>query len=361
MLRPNILALIFALMILSAGLALSDPSDQSDRSDRSDSPLQYSLKYRLDSRFMGDELGVMAGEIEAMGSYGQKLDFGLQVPLVTEMTGRGRDMHFGNEYVILKGKIGRPTVKLGQFVIPFGNLADYETHTKVFQSLYANSLGIRIDPGIEVDGYLGNAEYQVAITNGNGPFRSDLDGNKVVTARISKKFQVGENDLRIGVSALKGRLPVFSLLSDPLMDGRNAMLVNLETAEAVGQNDRSGFADKTRYGADVEYYRGIDLIRGEYVVGSDDGRRANGQWVQVEHPLNYKTSLIGMFERWHQSTGSFTGWGIGIEHKVRDNRILRVAYQNRSIREALRDPMTSDIMPMKMNMPVFTVQYLIEF
>ncbi len=188
-------------------------------------------------------------------------------------------------------------MKVGQFVIPFGTLADYETHTRVFQSLYANSLGIRIDPGVEVDGYLGDAEYQISVTNGNGPFRSDIDGNKVVVARIVKTLQVGEDDLKVGLSALTGRLPVFSLVGDPLMDGTSAALVNLRTSEAVGQNDRAGFAEKTRYAVDIEYYRGIDLIRAEFVAGEDDGRSANGQWIQVEHPLSYKTSLIGLDER----------------------------------------------------------------
>lgn len=344
------LPLVLVLLLFS-GVAQSDPSDPTDRSDS----LQYSLKYRLDTRLMGDQLDIMAAEVEAFGSYGQHLDFGLQVPLVTSMTGRGRGMHFGNEYVILKGKIGQPTIKAGQFVIPFGNLADYETHSRIFQPLYANSLGVRIDPGIEVDGYLGDAEYQVAVTNGNGPFKGDIDGNKVITARISKKLQVGDDDLEIGISALKGRLPVFSLLNDPLMDGSDAMLINVRNDERVGQNDPSGFADKTRYGLDAEYYRGIDLIRAEVVVGSDDGHGANGQWIQVEHPLNYKTSVIGMLGRWQQSTGSFAGWGIGVEHNLQDNKTLRVAYQNRRINERLQD------MPMKMSMPMFTMQYLVEF
>jgi hypothetical protein len=356
------------LLIGTAGAALSgesDPSGMSDRSEQPESRLQYQTRYRLDSRFMGNSesssADIMAAEAEISGSYGSKLDFGLQIPLATAMEGRGRDMHFGNAYVLLKGKLRQPTLRAGQFVIPFGNLADYETHTKTFQSLYPNSLGIRIDQGVEAEGYLGEAEYQLAVTNGNGPYRSDIDGNKVVTARVSRRFEMGDDDLKVGVSALKGRLPVFSLMDDPLMDGNDARLVNIDTGEAVGQNDRSGLADKTRFGVDLEYYRGIDLIRAELVTGSDNGRSVNGQWVQVEHPLSYKTSIIGLLQRWEQSTGSFTGWGIGVEHKVRDNRIWRVSYENRRVKESLMDPMMGDLMPMKMSMPMFTVQYLVEF
>ncbi len=77
--------------------------------------------------------------------------------------------------------------------------------------------------------------------------------------------------------------------------------------------------------------------------------------------MSYKTSLIGLVERWEQSSGSFTGWGIGVEYKAQDNRILRVAYQNRRIKEGLGDPVLGDVMPMKMNMPMLTVQYLVEF
>jgi hypothetical protein len=328
--------------------------------------LQYTTSYTLDSRYTGESkgngsAGIMAGEVDISGSYGDKMDFALQVPVTTTMEGRGRQMHFGNAYVIFKGKVGAPTVKAGQFVVPFSNMADYDTHTKVFQPLYANSVGVRIDQGVEVEGYLGDAEWQAAVTNGNGPYRSDIDGNKVVTGRIAKKFQIGDDEVKVGVSALKGRLPVFSLMDDPMMDGKDAKLVDVDTSMAVGQNDRAGFADKTRYAVDVEYYKGIDLIRAEFVGGTDNGRSVNGQWLQVEHPLNYKTSLVGMVERWEQSTGSFTGWGIGAEHKVADNKTLRVAYQNRSIKETLHDPMMGDLMSMKMNMPAFTVQYLIEF
>ncbi|GEM_PF-1309949 len=348
---------------------VSDESDQfseeSDADADTGKKLQYQTLYRLDSRYMGDsdasKADIMAGEIEVNGSYGDKVDFAVQVPLATGMEGRGKDMHFGNAYAVIKGKIKQPTVKIGQFVIPFGNLADYETHTRIFQTLYPNSLGVRIDPGVEVEGYLGDAEYLVAVTNGNGPWRKDIDGNKVVTARVSKRFQIGDDDLKVGVSALKGRLPVFSLMDDPLMDGKDAKLVDVRRSHAVSQNDPSGFADKTRYGVDFEYYKGIDLIRGEVVFGSDDGRSVNGQWLQYEHPLNYKTSLIGMVERWQQSTGSFIGWGVGVEHKLNDNRTVRVAYQNRRIKESLHDPVMGDTMPMRMNMPMLTLQYLVEF
>ncbi len=38
-----------------------------------------------------------------------------------------------------------------------------------------------------------------------------------------------------------------------------------------------------------------------------------------------------------------------------------MAYQNRRIKEGLGDPVLGDVMPMKMNMPMLTVQYLVEF
>ena len=84
----------------------------------------------------------------------------------------------------------------------------------------------------------------MAVTTGNGPYRKDNNGNKVVTARVSHTFELGDNELRLGVSAL-GKLPVFSLMSEPGMSGGDVL----------------EFSDKNRVAVDAELYWGPYLMR----------------------------------------------------------------------------------------------------
>lgn len=342
------LALAFAVLVPGAAMAAGADKPPAESSGAGagapDGPVsgkRYRVTYRLDSRMMaGTEdatrLDVMALEAEVTGEVGQSVEYAVQVPVYTAMTGRGRDMHFGNLYAIFRRKLGEPTVKIGQFVIPFGNLPYYETHTRPVQTLYRYSLGVRIDPGIEVDGFLGKeTEYQVALTTGNGPFRKDNNGNKVVTARISRQFDIDGDELRVGLSALAGVLPVFSLMSDPVM----------------GEGQVVEFSPKRRVALDVEYYRGPVLFRAEVVAGDDDGRPAYGHWLQVSYPLSYRTSLEAGTERWSQFTGGLTSYWAGIEHKLSDRQKLRLAVQHGRSRETA----------MAMNDTMVTAQMLIEF
>lgn len=308
-----------------------------------DSPTgrRYQIRYRLDTRAMGSSEGpttldVMAAEAEITGEIGQHLEYAVQIPLYTSMEGRGRDMHFGNLYAIYRRKLGEPTVKLGQFVIPFGNLPDYETHTRPVQTLYRYSVGVRIDPGVEVEGFLGReTTFQVALTTGNGAFRSDNNGNKVLTARLSRTLTVGADELRLGLSALAGVLPVFSLMSDPVMG----------TAQVLE------FSHKQRVALDAEYSRGPLLLRAEVVAGDDDGRGAYGHWLQVSYPLSYQTSLEAGTERWSQFSGALTGYWAGVEHKLNDRQTLRLVLQQSRAREG----------GMRMDETMVTAQLLVEF
>jgi hypothetical protein len=131
------------------------------------------------------------------------------------------------------------------------------------------------------------------------------------------------------------------------------------TGALVSQDDKAGFADKKRLGVDFEWYHGIDLIRGEFIVGTDDGRNANGQWLQVEHPLSYKTSLVAQLSRWKQFSGNLKSWAVGAEHKLTDNRILRAVFEQRRSQEThFANGMPMD---MGMKMDMFTTQYIVQF
>ncbi len=308
----------------------------------------YSIRYLADLRAdtgwktQDNGLMAMAAEAEVTGNSGEHWDWAVQVPFFSEMKGRGRDMHFGNAYAIYRGKLGEPTFKFGQFVVPFGTLSTYETHTQIVQTLYANSIGVRIDPGVEVEGYLRQGyPYQLSFTTGNGSFRGIHDSSRLVTGRVSHTFELGDNELRLGISLAHGRLPTFSTMGDPLM-GRSEMI---------------GFQWKTLGAIDGEFYWGPYLLRGEIVGGSIGGRNAYGHWLQASYPLTSKTSVEAGVQRWSQYSGGMTGYWGGLEHKLTATRTIRFAVQHMRMSEAA----TSGMGPSRMTETMVTGQLYLQY
>lgn len=114
--------------------------------------------------------------------------------------------HFGQAYVLVPIGLRLPTVRAGQAVIPFGLLADYDTHGQIVQTQYARTVGQRIDPGVGVLGSVYHTSYALWVSNGTGPYRTDPDNNKVVTARLAPKFMLGDAELTVGLSGMAGRI-----------------------------------------------------------------------------------------------------------------------------------------------------------
>ena len=101
---------------------------------------------------IADTLRVQQAELGLRFSVGdgekEWANFALQGVFETPMTGRARQMHFSNFYAVGNLGVGRPKVKVGQFVVPFGTLAEYDTHALLLQTPYARTLGLRLDRGV---------------------------------------------------------------------------------------------------------------------------------------------------------------------------------------------------------------------
>jgi len=280
-------------------------------------PLQYALTYRMDTRAgtRTGEPGFQLDGLEAefVGSYGRKWEFAGQVPVASQFASRGRGMHFGNLYAIRKWRLGAPTLKFGQFVVPFSNLTTYDVHNRIIQSLYRYSLGVRIDGGAEVEGYLpGDSEWQLAVTTGTGPYRLAHADTPLITGRVSHKFEHGGNAIKLGLSAADGVLPVFTVTQEPVSFGGARVL---------------GATRKQRLGLDAEIERGVDLFRLEGAVGTDGGKSARGFWLGWTRPLNARNSVEAAAETWHQPEANGGLWGgwLGFEHRLDGARTARVA------------------------------------
>ena len=280
-------------LVLSCFLLFSPPGFAGIRTD---------LKSEFYFRFADDDQ--MKGTFELpgielnpaftlVGESGDLLTLAFQIYSGGAMSGPMKDMHYGNAYLLIPTGLGKPTFKLGQQIIPFGQLAEYDTHSQIIQNLYAKSLGLRIDTGVSVYGMLGDYDYWFMVSNGTGPNRIDADRNKVITGRIAKTFQVGNSDLRLGVSALCGNLPHYMPGEDVYQD-------------MMGMPKETFTETKTRYALDAEYSGGPILFRGELVAGKnklDTGTGviygdAFGYYMELRYPLSNRIEILGKYDYW---------------------------------------------------------------
>ena len=237
----------------------------------------------------------------------------LELNAETPMAGRARQMHFSNAYALINTGVGSPKLKLGQFVVPFGTLAEYDTHGLVLQTPYAQTLGIRLDRGIGLEGTSGDWDYWLTATSGDGRHRHE--GGYAVTARAARDYEFGDDFLRVGISGLVGRqMPVFHT---------NAMSL------PMGMDDMVMHHDKWRVGLDFDWLREIDNIRAELVFGSDDGDFVDGQWLSYNHPFSYGEDVTVQADRWRQHDGESRGLGAQYHRRIDDWSGVRVAYEKR--------------------------------
>jgi len=243
--------------------------------------------------------------------------FALGPNLATDMEGRGRQMHFGNYYAVWNFGVDKPKLTLGQFVLPFGTLAEYDTHPLVLQTPYARTLGLRIDRGFALEGLADQWNWRAAITTGDG--RSRAAGSYAATVRLARNLERGNDSYRVGFSALHGAsMPVLHLTAMPVP--HHAM---------PGMGDVYSRARKTRLGLDLDWLHGIDEIRAEFVAGWDDGDFVHGQWVQWSHPFSYRTELSVQGDRWFDRQGVAYGFGVSVHRRLSEESGVRLAWEPR--------------------------------
>ena len=301
----------------------------------------------VDLRFEGgsgtsEDVHVMATEVDVRLSVNrdgeQVVALALGPNLKTDMTGDGRRMHFGNYYAVFNFGVDKPKLKAGRFVVPFGTLAEYDTHPLVLQTPYARTLGMRLDSGVEVESTRGGVNRRLSVTGGDG--RGRLPDSYAAVLRLARDFEQGDDFYRLGVSAVYGRqMPVFPITARPLPghdDGHGAESVRADMARPGGAvhppsapPDQLTRADKTRLALDVDWLRGIDNIRAELVFGLDDREFVHGQWVSWNHPFSYATDLTLQADHWRGGNGSAYGLGVALHHRLDELSGVRVAYEPR--------------------------------
>ncbi len=205
-------------------------------------------------------------------------------------------------------------VRAGQFVLPFGLLAVYDTPLQPIQTLYEYALGVRVDTGIMLEGDYAQFHYAGSITTGAGPGRGDVDSDKTVTFRLARAFPTRLGKLQIGGSLLSGKLPEtsFSTVLPP-----------------SGRSLATNFISKTRFAGDGQYVYGALTARGEIVFGGDDQNPVYGHFLEADYNWTPRFSVTGFSRRWDfsQRPQSSSTLGVGVNYTMGRNIVLRSLYE----------------------------------
>lgn len=205
-------------------------------------------------------------------------------------------------------------VRVGQFVLPFGLLAVYDTPLQPIQPLYEKSLGLRVDTGVMLEGDYGLYHYATALTTGAGPNRRDRDNNLVITFRLDRSFTTRFGKVQIGGSLLTG----------------NGPMTNFDTElSPSGFASASATVKKTRFAADGQYFfRGI-TARGEVVFGADDQQSVWGYFVEGDVPIRGRLSAVAFSRLWTFPTKpeKTNTLGAGFNFAIANGIVLRSLFE----------------------------------
>jgi len=193
--------------------------------------------------------------------------------------------HFGEAYVMVPLGLRLPSIRFGQAVIPFGLLADYDTHAQIVQTQYARTLGLRLDPGVGIQGDLRKTAYALWVSNGTGPYLMDNNRNKVVTARIAPKFVLGNAEMTWGVSGLAGVLPYWPV---------DSMRFQMWGAWHYQMKYRAALDNTTDWGPAT--------FRLEGVMGRDStlsGPRVYGYYAEVRYAFVNWLEALAKYDGYH--------------------------------------------------------------
>lgn len=206
--------------------------------------------------------------------------------------------------------------RAGQFVLPFGLLAVYDTPLQPIQTLYESALGIRVDTGFMLEGDYASYHYAASITTGAGPNRGDVDTDRTITARLARAFPTRLGKLQVGGSLLSGRLPRTSFSTTLPPSGRSL-------------TRSADFVPKTRFAGDGQYEFGKLTARGEIIFGGDDQNPVYGHFLEVDYKWKPRFSVTGFSRRWDfaQRPQSTSTLGVGVNYNMGRDLVLRSLYE----------------------------------
>ena len=282
----------------------------------------------------GSSFFAMAGEADITARFSTKTrdiaSAALQLWASSMMNDWTMGMHYGQAYVLVPLGLRLPTLKIGQAVIPFGLLADYDTHSQIIQTPYARTLSLRIDPGVGFQGDLARIFYSFWVSNGNGPYALDNDAGKVFSARVAPKFLLGDAEATLGISGLAGSLPYWRL---------DSMMHMMDGPHAYRQKYRFALDNTTDWGPLTLHLEGVAGKDGVQTT-NDKGQTTNswallgttvyGYYVEGRYAVTNWLEALAMYDDYsvagQGSHGSAAG-GFTLTHPQLSALNLQVFYQ----------------------------------
>jgi hypothetical protein len=102
-----------------------------------------------------------------------------------------------------KGPLGKWNVRAGHFILPFGLLNDLDTERLLLQSNEEETVGVKLDTGVSVFGFVEDWNWALSLTSGLGRrWVSRYKDTYLSTIRVSRKLE----ELTLGGSILIGEV-----------------------------------------------------------------------------------------------------------------------------------------------------------
>jgi hypothetical protein len=243
--------------------------------------------------------------------------------------------HYGDIYFVLKGPKGQVNLKIGKFVIPFGNLQYYTSHLLILQPMFQRSLGIREDIGIGVGGYFKDYEYDLSFTNGRHDGRIDFKNEGLFIFRLGKS----NGDLKYGLSLLSGGAPEGEYMLGMMMK----------------KDEKVNFVHKNRLGFDIQYPFRAFTLRGETVFGIDEKINVGGFYLGTDYEITPKILASLKYDFWDpdfKNKDYIIDSGLGLSYRMNKYITPRIAYEK---------SWAKDEMGMSESTGFFTVQLNLNF
>jgi hypothetical protein len=201
------------------------------------------------------------------------------------------DLMLHELYATYKGPMGKWNVTAGRFGLPFGLITNYTTSRVMYDSLYPQILRMEIDNGVKVTGVIGDVDYGLSVTLGQGPHDApELPGENLVSGRIGLT-RGDSGEISFGVSSAAGRTRMTHHTGIPHM--RHKLLL---------------------VAFDVTYEPGHWITRMEFQAGEINNRNVFGGFGMIDYAV---------FPRWNMNAAaniaysdrSTSGYGyIGAEY-----------------------------------------------
>ncbi|MDP7397777.1 MAG: hypothetical protein QGF67_14535 [Lentisphaeria bacterium] len=202
------------------------------------------------------------------------------------------------------GGIDRLTLRLGQFVIPYGVNPVLAPRQRFILPIEATDLGLKWDWGVNLKGPAGRYDWEIAATIGSGEslhspylFRDSDRTSYLITGRIGAPTYW---DFQHGLSFLYGDLPVImgpSVLSDAAIS-------------------------RWRLAYDAFYKYGTFLLAGAQLTYGQDGFAGDEEFVGITGG----------------EAADVLGWRLWLDWVVPQNEDLRLAAQIESLRRDIDTP-----------------------